>query len=300
MARHRPRHRARHPRLLSSVAAAVVVVALLAAVALGVWKVWRAVSPSARPAPEGCQVSASGQDYRLDLEQSSNAAIIVAESLRRGLPARAASIALATAMQESRLRNIDYGDRDSLGLFQQRPSQGWGTQAQVMDPWYSSGRFYEELVKFGNWKTLPINDAAQQVQRSGVPDGYAKHEAAARAWASALTGHSPGALSCVNRSTETASAATLAGTARKGLDGRAEVTVSGTTVSVTGKDATLVRAGVALLMASTTLAPISAATAPDGHWAADQDHYAAWSPSAGPSASPAPSGSPARGSVTLR
>ena len=144
-----------------------------------------------------------GQSYDLDLEQSQNAAIITAESIRRGLPTRAAAIALTTAMQESKLRNIDYGDRDSLGLFQQRPSQGWGTAKQIMDPWYSSGKFYGELVKFSNWKTVSINDAAQQVQRSGYPEAYRKHEPLAKAWASALTGHSPSALTCINRSSKT-------------------------------------------------------------------------------------------------
>ena len=77
-------------------------------------------------------------------------------------------IALATAQQESRLRNLDYGDRDSLGLFQQRPSQGWGTEAQVQDPVYAAGKFYDGLVKVPDWETGRLTEIAQAVQRSAA------------------------------------------------------------------------------------------------------------------------------------
>ncbi|MBW8766298.1 MAG: hypothetical protein JF630_08775, partial [Geodermatophilales bacterium] len=80
-------------------------------------------------------------------EQAQNAITIAAVAHDRGLPERAVVIALATAQQESRLRNLPYGDRDSLGLFQQRPSQGWGTEAQVQDPVYAAGRFFDHLVQ---------------------------------------------------------------------------------------------------------------------------------------------------------
>ena len=103
-------------------------------------------------------------------------------SVRRGLPPRAASIAIATAYQETGIRNLDYGDRDSVGLFQQRPSQGWGTKQQLMDPYYAAGKFYDALVKIENWETADINDVAQQVQRSGHPEAYRDHEADARCW----------------------------------------------------------------------------------------------------------------------
>jgi len=93
-------------------------------------------------------VDGAEEPLRLTNEQARNASIIVAESYNRGLSEQAAVIALATAWQESGLRNLNYGDRDSLGLFQQRPSYDWGTEEQIMDPWYSSGRFYEELIKF--------------------------------------------------------------------------------------------------------------------------------------------------------
>lgn len=99
-------------------------------------------------------------------------------------------------MQESKLRNLDYGDRDSLGLFQQRPSQGWGTPEEVTDPVHAAESFYTELVKIDGYKTMDINDAAQRVQRSGHPRGYAKHESRARALASTLMGYSPAGFSC--------------------------------------------------------------------------------------------------------
>jgi hypothetical protein len=134
-----------------------------------------------------CTASVNGVDYTLDPDQARNAALIAVIGAQRGLPARASSIAIATAIQESKLRNIDYGDRDSLGLFQQRPSQGWGTPEQIMDPVYATNAFYDVLVKIEGFESLPITDAAQKVQRSGFPQAYADNEPEARAYASALT-----------------------------------------------------------------------------------------------------------------
>ena len=145
---------------------------------------------------EQCHATAAGRAATVTVEQAANAATIAAVAARRGLPARAATIALATAMQESKLRNLDYGDRDSLGLFQQRPSQGWGTPAEVMDPVHAAESFYTELVKIDTYKTMDINDAAQRVQRSGHPRGYARHESRARALASTLMGYSPAGFTC--------------------------------------------------------------------------------------------------------
>jgi hypothetical protein len=109
-------------------------------------------------------------------EQRQNAATIIGVARQVGAPPRAWLVALATAMQESTLRNINYGDRDSLGLFQQRPSQGWGTPAQVTDPVYSTTIFIERLLEVPNWERLPVTVAAQTVQRSAFPDAYAKWE----------------------------------------------------------------------------------------------------------------------------
>jgi hypothetical protein len=92
------------------------------------------------------------------------------------LPDRAAVIAIATSMQESSLVNKPYGTSDSLGLFQQRPSQGWGTPAQIMDPIYASTRFLAALAVVPGWQGFPLTVIAQQVQGSGYPGAYAKWE----------------------------------------------------------------------------------------------------------------------------
>ncbi|MEV7427256.1 MULTISPECIES: hypothetical protein [unclassified Streptomyces] len=142
-------------------------------------------------APDG-----DAPSYSMSPDRAVNAATISAVGTSRGLPERAVTIALATALQESALRNLDYGDRDSLGLFQQRPSKGWGTEAQIQDPVYSAGQFYDHLVKVPGYSRLPLTEAAQRVQRSGFPQAYAKHEPDAALLASALTGRSAASLTC--------------------------------------------------------------------------------------------------------
>lgn len=144
----------------------------------------------------GCTAEVDGHTVEIDLEQAENAALITAISIERGMPARAASIALATAFQESKLYNIDYGDRDSVGLFQQRPSQGWGSVEQLMDPTYATNAFYDALGKVDGYREMEITEAAQAVQRSAYPSAYADHEEDGRALASALTGNSPRAMWC--------------------------------------------------------------------------------------------------------
>lgn len=119
------------------------------------------------------------------------ASIITNVARSRGLPPRAAVIGVATAMQESTLENINHGDLDSLGLFQQRPSQGWGTPAQVTDAVYASNKFYAGLEKIEDWQTKPLTKVAQAVQRSGFPDAYAKWEQSAgelvvKSWGNAV------------------------------------------------------------------------------------------------------------------
>jgi hypothetical protein len=158
-------------------------------------------------------------------EQAENAALIAATSVRRGMPARAASIALATAYQESQLYNLESGDRDSLGLFQQRPSQGWGSREQILDPSYATTAFYDALQKVDGYQTMPITEAAQKVQRSGFPEAYADHEGDARVLASALTGQSFHAFSCtVDDDVDPASARlTQVGLTRRADDVRREV-----------------------------------------------------------------------------
>jgi len=143
-----------------------------------------------------CTVTADGRTLKLDTQQAANASTIAAVATSRSLPERAVTIALATSLQESRLRNLNHGDRDSMGLFQQRPSQGWGTAAQIMDPVHASNEFFDSLVKIRGYSRLPLTVAAQKVQKSGYPQAYAKHEADAALLASALTGRVSAALNC--------------------------------------------------------------------------------------------------------
>ncbi|MEV0093598.1 hypothetical protein [Streptomyces sp. NPDC050738] len=146
--------------------------------------------------PRCTAASADGDSYRMSPEQAVNAATISAVGTTRGMPERAVTIALATALQESGLRNLDHGDRDSLGLFQQRPSQGWGTAKQITDPVYAAGKFYDHLAKVPGYSRLPLTVAAQRVQRSGFPQAYAKHEPDAALLSAALTGRTPAAFTC--------------------------------------------------------------------------------------------------------
>jgi murein DD-endopeptidase MepM/ murein hydrolase activator NlpD len=129
----------------------------------------------------GCHLSGQAD---LDPEQATNAAIIIQVGQQMQVPQRGWVIAVATAMQESGLRNLpDLGednDHDSLGLFQQRPSMGWGTPEQIGDPRYAATVFYERLVQEPGWESMPLTEAAQAVQRSAFPDAYAKHEPTAQ------------------------------------------------------------------------------------------------------------------------
>ena len=145
---------------------------------------------------EYCVAEVGETRAQLDVEQTQWTTLMAAVAQRRGLPPRATTIAIATAFQESKIRNIDYGDRDSVGLFQQRPSQGWGTREKILDPQHAIGRFYDALVKVKGYESMPITDAAQRVQRSAYPKAYAEHEPYARALASSLRGYSPAAFTC--------------------------------------------------------------------------------------------------------
>ncbi|MGW5818681.1 C40 family peptidase [Streptomyces noursei] len=124
-------------------------------------------------------------------EQIPNAKTILATGVAMKVPARGQIVALATALQESGLRNLNYGDRDSLGLFQQRPSQGWGTAQQVRDPVHASTKFYEGLLKVSGWQSMTVAQAAQAVQASGFPDSYAKWEPLATALQKPITNGLP-------------------------------------------------------------------------------------------------------------
>jgi LysM repeat protein len=130
---------------------------------------------------------------KLTSEMRENAAVIYQVGKKLGVSDYGIVIALATAMQESSLKNIDYGDRDSVGLFQQRTSQGWGTIAEIMDPEYSARAFFggptgpnagkiRGLLDIKNWSTMTLSKAAQAVQISAFPDAYQKWELSAWSW----------------------------------------------------------------------------------------------------------------------
>ena len=188
------RARGRSRSLARHLVVPLVMVLLFAGIAGGSYV---ALQRYGSPAHEGtCVAAGLGTTHRYSTERVANAALISATAVDRQLPPRAASIALATAYQESQLRNIDYGDRDSLGLFQQRPSQGWGTEAEIMDPIYSSNAFYDVLETIPDYQSADINDVAQEVQRSGHPEAYRDHETEGRLYASALTGQSGANLVC--------------------------------------------------------------------------------------------------------
>lgn len=182
--------RSRRTRLLV-IAAGVVLVAVLGTAVVLVTRSGVASGPE-------CTVPGVGGAAALDLDavQLQHAATINAVGIERGLPRRARIIALATAWQESSLRNVEHGDRDSVGLFQQRPSQGWGTPAQIIDPVYSSGKFYDALVQVPGWQTGALTEIAQAVQYSGFPQAYAKWETAATTLAIGLGADTPPELSC--------------------------------------------------------------------------------------------------------
>ncbi|MGR7025539.1 hypothetical protein [Geodermatophilus sp. URMC 62] len=159
---------------LTAVLAVVVLVAVTAS----------AEEPAVSLATAECTVPETGVE--LSAEQVANARTIAGVAHDRSLPERAVVIALATAMQESTLHNLPYGDRDSLGLFQQRPSQGWGTPEQVQDPVYAAGQFYDRLVLVPAWDTGRLTEVAQAVQRSGFPEAYQRWSDFAQSLTTAL------------------------------------------------------------------------------------------------------------------
>jgi hypothetical protein len=146
-----------------------VIAALLAGLAFGAYTVYQRFS-QVLTIP-GCQAGTGNNAVALDFGQAADAATVAGVAVRVHLPTRALTVAYATAFQESKLENLTYGDRDSVGIFQQRPSEGWGTTAQLEDPAYAAQAFFGALVKVPNYSTIPVYEAAQAVQKSA--DGYA-------------------------------------------------------------------------------------------------------------------------------
>ena len=147
-----------------------------------------------RPTPV---VTVASVTMPLDDETRANARTVIDIGRPLGVPDQGIVVALAAAAQESGLRNVHQGDLDSLGLFQQRPSQGWGAPEEVLDPVRAATAFYVGhgepsaggtlgLLDIAGWESMSVTQAAQAVQRSAHPDHYAKWEAQARAWLSEL------------------------------------------------------------------------------------------------------------------
>lgn len=176
--------------VLAVIAAGGVVVALAAMVLL---------TPGQQlgrclPEPTEVPIDAAGGSGLSD-DQRRNAAIIVATGRELAVPERGLWVGLATALQESGLGNLDYGDRDSLGLFQQRPSQGWGSPLQVREPRYAATQFFQRLLAVPEWTQMPLWQAAQSVQRSAFPTAYAKWEQTAADLLAEIGSAQPDALS---------------------------------------------------------------------------------------------------------
>jgi hypothetical protein len=144
----------------------------------------------------GCQVRAGPTAVSLDPEQAAIAATIAGVAHQRGMPARAVTVAIAAGLQESHLHNLHYGDRDSVGIFQQRPSQGWGPARKLEDPVYAASRFFAVLATVPGYRHKPVYRAAQAVQRSADGYAYISYERLAAGLSAAFTGKTAHAAWC--------------------------------------------------------------------------------------------------------
>jgi hypothetical protein len=144
----------------------------------------------------GCQAGSGTSAVSQDPQQASIAATIAAVAASERLPARAVTVAYATAMQESHMHNLDYGDQDSVGVFQQRPSEGWGTASELEDPVYATGKFFGALIRLPGWLDLPVDQAAQAVQHSADGSAYSQYDLMAATLTSAYTGQRAHAVWC--------------------------------------------------------------------------------------------------------
>ena len=172
-------------------------VVLLAVVALAAGGVYLAVRHVPAILGEtGCTAGSGHAAVALDPQQAQIAATIAGVAYHHGMPSRAVTVAYATAMQETHLHNPSFGDRDSVGVFQQRPSQGWGPASKLIDPVYASARFFEALAQVHGYQRMPVYQAAQAVQHSA--DGYAYHQyqTLAARLTPAFTGAAPRGVWC--------------------------------------------------------------------------------------------------------
>jgi hypothetical protein len=211
----------------SRLAAALVVTLLCGGI------IYIALRPT--PAPPrftACAADVGGLELQLTPAQAGIAAVIAGVASRRALPARAVAIAYATALQESKMQNLHYGDLDSVGVFQQRPSQGWGTVRQIEDPVYATERFFDALIAVPQYLSLPIDVAAQDVQRSADGSAYGQWADMGTLLASAFTGADPHSVWC--------SYADPPGATSLAAAGRAMSAAFGLTARRTGKGQTMI------------------------------------------------------------
>ncbi|WP_028647413.1 hypothetical protein [Nocardiopsis sp. CNT312] len=164
----------------------------------GAYYVLTTVEPveTAEPPEPGCRLDLAQGEYELEPAQARNAATVSGVAFGHDLPGSAVTVAFATVWQESTFYNLEFGDRDSLGLFQQRPSQEWGEPEEILDPVYASTAFYTALAEVEGWESLPVFEAAQAVQRSADGYAYDQHELLSADMAEAFTGTLGPAMTC--------------------------------------------------------------------------------------------------------
>ncbi len=143
-----------------------------------------------------CQAGTGRSAVSLDPQQAAIAATIAGVAQRQVMPSRAVTVAYAAAMQESHLHNLPYGDRDSVGVFQQRPSQGWGPARKLRDPVYATTKFFRALSAIRGYQRMPVYRAAQAVQHSADGYAYAQYQRLAATLTDAFTGRAPHAVWC--------------------------------------------------------------------------------------------------------
>ena len=223
--------------------------------------------------PEQCIATSDGHSVILEHDQMHFAALITGISIREGVGERGAAIALATALQESSLRNLDYGDLDSVGLFQQRPSQGWGTREEIMNPDYSTVTFLAAMQEV-DWESGSINNIAQQVQRSAVPDGYRKREPDALALAAVFSGAAGSTVTCLDREHWPANSGAFVSDLNSAWGVAAKAT--GATVDLTGATPDIARAWGNAAVANMRAYGIIRVQVGDQLWQADDKNAANW------------------------
>ncbi len=153
-------------------------------------------SVTSAPPPPGCQAGTGQQALELDTDQAAIAATIAGVAARYRLPRQAVVIAYAAGLQESKLHNLDYGDRNSVGVFQQRPSEGWGPASELKDPVYATTKFFTALTQVPGYTRMPVYQAAQDVQHSADGSAYEQWIYQAGQLAGYFTGSSPHGVSC--------------------------------------------------------------------------------------------------------